>query len=537
MKLPTLFAGIAAVLVFAQQPAPWRPPAGIPAPSFGILQTAPAATVYVDATRGRDTNPGTASRPRQTIPLVLPRCTVVQIVGTYPIAHEGPRTIEAQGTADCPVFIRGGTHTSTWEISGTYLILEQASRGFLVVRATTDGRDTHDVAIRDVEFRGAGLGIQATFAPRGSVYNVVALRLNIHDLGDMNTTTDQDVVGVGIYRERNHHIWFLDSTCERVSSDCFQANAQGDPAGVHHVYAGRISCRNNRQGCLWAKQSEDVVFSESYCRQMRPDKGGLNPGQCFGAQYDARRLVILKNQMTDSENGIVLGSFDYGTPKGGVLIAGNLITNIHHTTSADALANPWSGGAAIRLSGGVTALLVNNTIWDVDGGVQIPAGGATTTVVNTVVGLVKRAAFQVEQPGRLKLVTHTRFDAMPRLWIAGASIVPTSADLARDANSIIGSPGFRNVAGGDFRLAERSPLLGAGVPIDEIEAGYRAIHGVPLGLELGRTPDIGSGLLLTEPRPPPRPAPAPTPTPTPASRPCNQFFLQLFGWRVPEGCQ
>jgi hypothetical protein len=200
MKLPTLFAGIAAVLVFAQQPAPWQPPAGVPAPSFGILQTAPAATVYVDASRGRDTNPGTASRPRQTIPLVLPRCTVVQIVGTYPIAHEGPRTIEAQGTADCPVFIRGGTHTSTWEISGTYLILEQASRGFLVVRATTDGRDTHDVAIRDVEFKGAGLGIQATFSPRGSVYNVVALRLNIHDLGDMNTTTDKDVVGVGIYR-------------------------------------------------------------------------------------------------------------------------------------------------------------------------------------------------------------------------------------------------------------------------------------------------------------------------------------------------
>jgi len=99
--------------------------------------------------------------------------------------------------------------------------------------------------------------------------------------------------------------------------------------------------------------------------------------------------------------------------------------------------------------------------------------------------VVKRAAFQIEQPGRLKLATHTRFDATPRLWIAGASIVPTSSDLARDKNSIIGSPAFRNVAGGDFRLAEHSPLQGAGVPVDEIETGYRAIHGVPLGSSSG----------------------------------------------------
>src|SRR6185436_20116881 len=212
--------------------------------------------------------------------------------------------------ADCPVFIQGGTHTKTWEVSGSYLIIERAKRGYLQMRATMDGRDTHDVALRDLEFTGGGVGVQATYSPRGEVRNVVGLRLNIHDLGDMNTKTDQDVVGFGIYRERNHHIWFLDSRCERVSSDCFQANAQGDPAGVHHIYAGRITCRENRQGCLWAKQSEDVVFSESTCTEMRPDKGGLNPGQCFGAQYDAQRLVILKNQMWNSENGIVLGSFD-----------------------------------------------------------------------------------------------------------------------------------------------------------------------------------------------------------------------------------
>lgn len=503
--LRSSLTAIAVFIVSALQPVPWRPPAGIPMPPFGITETAPATTLYVDYARGGDANPGTAARPRKTIPQVLPRCTVVQIVGTYPVSHEAPRTIEAQGSADCPVFIRGGQHTQAWEVSGTYLVIEGAKRGFLVVRTTRDGRDTHHVAVRDSEFVGGGVAVQATYAEKGTVSNVVALRLNIHDLGDMNTTTDQDVMGFGVYRERVHHAWFLDSTCERVSSDCAQVNAQGDPAGVHHVYMGRITCRQNRQGCLWAKQSEDVVFSESTCSSMRPDKGGINPGHCFGAQYDARRLVILNNVMTNSENGIRLASYDYGTPQGGTLIAGNLITNIHHTTTGNTVENAWSGGAAILLVGGITATLINNTIWDVDGGIQIPAGGATTTVVNTIIGQVKRAAFQVEQRDKLKRVTHSRFDAPPRFFLAGTSFVPTSKDLARDEDSVV-VPGFLNSASGDFRLAETSPLRGKGLPVD-LEAAYQKVHGATLGLDL-ISRDIGAGLQILE-----KSAPAPNGTP------------------------
>ena len=87
--------------------AQWTPPIGIPAPTFGINDVAPAAPnpwtastpgfYYIDQTKtaATDTNNtyGTPAKPRRTIPWTLPAGAVVELHGTYDTGHGSPATI------------------------------------------------------------------------------------------------------------------------------------------------------------------------------------------------------------------------------------------------------------------------------------------------------------------------------------------------------------------------------------------------------------------------------------------------------------
>src|SRR5207249_4266336 len=190
---PTLNATLAVLaLSGASVPAAyaqWAPPIGIPAPSFGIVETARPAPnpwvlptpgfYYVDATQPTATDTantfGTPGRPRQTIPTALPAGAVVELHGIYDASHSSPRTIVASG----------------------------------------NGALAQNVVIYDV---------------------------SIHDNGDINATFDQDVHGIAVSGLVDH-LWVVDSQLFRNSGDGIQLNA-GDIAHqptLHHVYVGRTT--------------------------------------------------------------------------------------------------------------------------------------------------------------------------------------------------------------------------------------------------------------------------------------------------------
>ena len=88
--------GIAALRAQLPQPViPWQPPAGIPAPSFGIVEQPGTPTHYVDNTNTAATdtlNPnGSPTRPRLTVPTALPAGAVVEVRG-------GPYNLTASST-------------------------------------------------------------------------------------------------------------------------------------------------------------------------------------------------------------------------------------------------------------------------------------------------------------------------------------------------------------------------------------------------------------------------------------------------------
>lgn len=477
--------------------AQWTPPVGVPAPAFGIREVAPAAPktwtrpvagfYYVDESKGADErNPyGTPTRPRQSIPNSLPAGAVVTVRGKYARVHSSPNTIEAQGTAAAPVFIRGGFFTGTNELSGSYVVVERSAGVGWVIRDTRSAASTHHVVVRDTELVGGGIGIGPFLGAH--LHDIVVLRTSIHDVGDMNVKTDVDshCVSVGV----SDHVWILDSIFTRCSGDGVQVNGGREGPKLHHVYIARNVATHNRQSGFWAKQSADVVMSSNVVSNMRPGSGG--PGNCMGAQYGAARIVFLNNRLSDCEYGIGLWSYDEGAP-GGALIAGNVITNIHRTTTGGEAGSPWAGGAAIFAMGGVDRVIVNNTIVDVDGGIQAPQSPGTLRAGNNIIVQVKRAAMSFEGDGSAPRVesSYTLFDAPPAV-LYGGEAAPFEREALSALRNVIGAPKFVDPAAGDYRLQPGSPGIMAGAPLPLSDA-YRAIHGVPLGLDLMGTPNLGA---------------------------------------------
>ena len=380
---------------------------------------------------------------------------MVTVRGKYAKSHTSPNTIEAQGTAAAPVFIQGGSFTATNELSGSYVIVERGAGVGWVIRDTGSAASTHHIVVRDTELVGGGIGIGPYLGAH--VHDIVVLRTSIHDVGDMKVKTDVDshCVSVGV----SDHVWILDSIFTRCSGDGVQVNGGRDGPKLHHVYIARNVATNNRQSGFWAKQSADVVMSSNVVSNMRPGSGG--PGNCIGAQYGAARIVFLNNRLSDCEYGIGLWSYDEGAP-GGALIAGNVITNIHRTTTDGEAGSPWAGGAAIFAMGGVERVIVNNTIVDVDGGIQAPQSPGILRAGNNIIVQVKRAAMSFEGDGSAPKVEsgYTLFDTPPTVLNGGAAL-----------------PVERGTAGGAAQRDRRAEVRGRGGWRLPAAAGIARHHG------------------------------------------------------------
>lgn len=332
------FAGRAVMLIaaacvssnsaFAQT---WLPPIGIPAPSFGIAEVAPAepnpwtAAVtgfyYVcptcsGATDASNTN-GYPGRPRQSVPNPIPPGAVVRLVGRI----DALANISAQGTAAAPVFVRGApdsrptiTRPEVETRGSSYLILEHlvfANRdgvqsGSLVIPGYSGTAD--HVVIRDSEFsgnvnRGGGIVIS------GGTHHVV-LRNYLHDMGNLNDTGDQDshcMTMGGSASRVLAEVWILENEMARCSGDGLQINSGFNNNGqAHHLYIGRNFSHHHKQTGIWSKNASDVIISQNRFEDTAPSSSST--GACTGAQYGPERVWWLFNTFQRCTWGISLQS-------------------------------------------------------------------------------------------------------------------------------------------------------------------------------------------------------------------------------------
>ena len=479
--------------------AQWVPPIGIPAPSFGIMQTAPPAPnpwtspvpgyYYVEQRAGATNinNPfGTPARPRITIPNPIPAGSVVELHGFYDIPQSSANALVAQGTAANPVFIRGAsplarpTIRRKWEVTGRYFILEnlkfapmpdQSMTGSLIVLplATTD-----HIALRHSELSGSlydgGLGIENSNGGASRTDNVVIWDNYFHDNGDVNASVDQDIEGIHVGSHASY-IWVVDNHIERNSGNGIEIDAtEAFKDKTHHIYLGRNRSHHNKKAGFWVKQATDVIFSQNTAYAHRP--GNTSSGDCLGAQNAPDHVWWIYNIAFDCEYGIALRPDWEDGHITHQFFVGNVIYNIHSTQPG---VNPDDdeSPAAIMASGGWERHFVNNTFNDVDSGINIASPFGLAEVKNNIITNLSQGNGNHVNIANVEgaAMDHNLFFPIPRIKRNGTKELLTPAQMA-EMKSIAKDPLFSNQAQGNFRIGLNSPAVGSG----ELSAVYNTFQ-------------------------------------------------------------
>ena len=480
----------------------WVTPVGIPTPAFGINEVAPASPnpwtsavpgfYFVEPSNSASTdssNPyGTPGKPRKTIPTLLPAGSVVELKGTYSTPHRSP-AFSLQGTAASPVFIRGAsstvrpTVTTAWAMTGTYFIVENidfnASIQTLLVAPINRG------VLRQSTLTGTitGGGMAVGGGADSIATEVLIYRNKIRDGGNISSTTDEDSHGMTIasYVDK---VWILENEIYRHSGSGIQVNA-GSKAleqTTRHVYIGRNDIHDTRQAGVGIKQSADVIVSENFIHDII--NTSWSPAKCMGYQYAPELVWFINNHCHNAVFGVYAGS-DSGLGTGTYsFVLGNTIHNIHAPGGAFNPNTAWSN-AGIMLAGGVNRYVLNNSIYDVDNGIQTPGGGNITIVNNAVAGVASTGSHVYVESGATasaSTIHHNIFGGAVRIKWGTTGVYDVSSFLStfnKGQSSLAADPQFTAPATCNFALKPGSPALDKGTA-DPIYDAFKTYYGLDI---------------------------------------------------------
>ena len=505
----------------------WTPLIGIPAPPFGINETAPVPPApwsgqvigyyYIDETHPASTdtsNPyGYPSKPRKTIPRSLTAGTYLELHGTYATAHSSPNVIVINGTAAKPVWIRGKDNsanrpkaTKKWTLSGSYGIIENISWDHTGqsgggVSFSTAANSDH-ICIRNCEAKGDPKIGSAWRTDANSGYShsyIVFYHNYIHHQGDPASTYDQDahcmVVGA-----RSDHIWILDNTLYYASGNGVQVNAgsKTNESTTHHIYAGGNHVYQTRQAGLFAKQSTDVIFSQNTIHDIIEATWSASKG--LGYQYAPERVWFLFNYVYNCSYGIFAGSDSRMGSGQNIYIIGNLFHNIRHLVPA-IYNNPYNPNnswhnAAMMLAGGTNRYIINNTIWASDAGILCPDGKGKFEIANNIIGgrvepLGRDIFLAIKSLANASLMYDNILYSSPvRIQWGGSTIYDLAGFKSatkkgqRSANL---NPLFVNLSTRNFSLQQTSPAIDV-AGNHPVYSTFKSLYGIDIAKDIVGTP-------------------------------------------------
>lgn len=493
-------------------PSEWTPPIGVPMPEFGIHQThylfADATynfgfgcepyrdaghgpyTHYVDNTHPESTdsdNPfGTPGRPRNSIPYFLLPGSVVELHGG---PYESYFEIRDAGTAERPIFIRGVDPLQPVLFKAKLLVLPPSR--YLILENLAVDRDYQSsgvniegvsyIAIRDCEIYDAQGGILVYGASDSSIDHIVVCRNHIHDLGDLSVVDDIDDNGIQVGGGASD-IWVVDNLVHHTVGSGIVLNPGfefGNEA-IQRVYVGRNTVHHSRQSGCWTKQSSDAIFSQNTVHSIIGTSFAISTG--LGFQYGPERTWFIFNHVFDCEYGIGSGSNNVPAPGLEQFFVGNVIHDVHHRAGEYQPDSPWAS-AAMMLVGGEHRLIVNNTIYHCDAGINGPGPGSYLMENNLIADMLEPAANHVFIENELNDVTwdlrySCLFDSSGPVRVRERSHVydlDGLAEINKGSGCVSVPPGFVSPEGLDFHLLPGSPVVDAGIETfayDRFEALY-----------------------------------------------------------------
>ncbi len=511
--LKVIFSAFVVLLVHIAGAQSYQPPVGIPAPPFGIEEqlddyyTRPnpwdAETpgwYYIDQyhpNASDNVTYGTPNAPRRTLPAIIPAGSVVEIHGDYDWAPTGYDVLQAEGTAEAPVFVVGGPNARVlrkWVLKSSYTIIEQLE--FTEQGKITIVYPTHHIAIRhsNLHHMAGKIGGYGN-SDSERVHHIVIYQNQIHSQEgwDANPEVDLDNHGIKIspYAE---DVWVLDNVAYHNGGSFIQVGDFANPADnqkVRRFYIGRNTAYANRQSPIGIKQSSDVIISENvlYDNRVIQTNAGTQSGVVF--QYGPEYLWIINNVIYDSNSGITAGSNSGGDGEYQFII-GNLIYNLAVAPGYDYNPNTAWAPAAIMLAGGINRYVVNNTMVNVDGGIHCPGSGRVVMTGNIVANVRKGYHVFIEH-GSTASASEVRYNVMYQAeesvrirW--GNSTVLDVAALESSHPEQAGQnqevwPQFTDTTNADFTLQSGSPAVDTGV-LSEVYSIFYQRYGRDIARDL-----------------------------------------------------
>ena len=203
----------------------------------------------------------------------------------------------------------------------------------------------------------------------------------------------------------------------------------------------------------------------------------------MGGQYAPDWVWFIYNHLSDCEYGVALMS-DEGQPSR-TFVIGNVIHNIHRTAVKNEAHDAW-GSSAIMMAGGDERHVVNNTIYDVDSGVNIATPVGSLKVAGNIIANVTQPAASHVILGFGALAAKTRLhqnvlSGDPRVDVGDGQVRLTASQLAK-IQSLSSDPQFVNAKRGDFHLRATSPAVGAG-EVNGVYAAFQQRYGLSIAAD------------------------------------------------------
>lgn len=533
----------------------YSPPIGIPDPGMWgtthpIDSTAPSTATkcpswptgqttncyYIDNTHAQatDTNNtyGYPSKPRLTIPAITYSAgSYVEIAGG---PYTGDVTLIMNGTAESPIWFRGSSYTSMPDlrmkiafVNAKYLIVENLdfNTGTKAGITLSGSIAANNVCVRNSKFHNLpwpgsnSAVIGATPLQGGSIHDLVFYKNLFYDIGDWLTTVDQDyhAINPDLWGRTPpttvYNVWVLNNTGYHISGNLVQFNGdQRDVARAiaevpprtetnldyfHHMYVGFNYAHHNKQDLSVTKMTRDAIISQNVSHDNFNGSSGTGVGVVFqeGPDY----VWIIFNKFYNMDYGIKQGNMSYEQfANQKTFMIGNVIYNMYQKEGTYSSNNRYKAGQGIGFEkGNHQRWIIDNTIFDVGGGINATTGIATDIVEmsgNVIAGVtgvdyLARADYHVSRLEPIGTVGVDYGFFQPRsdtgktrfIW-AGASTVQTDSVSAfktasgECANCWEGDPMFVNAANYDLHPQTESPLIGKNTrhPVyDEFQARYK----------------------------------------------------------------
>lgn len=521
LKATSVWMALAALLSAGYAEA-YDPPAGIPEPTFGIDEVAPADPAswasdtpgfyYVQA-GGTNIGNGFPNDPRGTLPTNLSAGDKVVLSGSNgPIALDAT-TISAGGTLTAPVFVtginaaeivseNGAVARERLSFAGQYFIVENVL--FRAIPLSTSNASF--LSIRNCEITEYSPGSNSSAVGFGGSDNVL-FQNHIHNNGDSEGSQEADIHGVKVTTGANR-VWVLDSHMHNNGGDSVQVgSASTSGTWPQFVYIGGNESHGDRENAFDIKQSRDVVMSENlvYDYVVR----NSSSGEGIVVHNDAERVWVLFNEVYDVNIGII------STGAAGFYVIGNTVRDITNNTDPDSL----FGSMAIHSRGSSDTYVVGNTLYNVNKGVALASGGSSIVISQNIFSGLSTSSFHVAllSTGAISnsSIHENLYGDPPRIRISGT--IYGDLDSFRGAfagqgiGSLQGDPRFQAPAVGNFQLAADSPGIDAGSR-NTIYSVFSTLYGFSIDVDaagvsrpLGSAFDMGAfeapGAALVRPSP------------------------------------